>query len=320
MKAIRVHEFGGPEVLRLEEVEDPTPTAGQILVRALAIGVNPVDTYIRAGTHSLRPELPYTPGHDAAGVVEALGEGVSRVRVGDRVYVAGSASGAYAEMILCDERQAHRLPQSVSFAQGACVGTPYATAYRALFQKARAVAGETVLVHGASGGVGTAAVQFARAAGLRVVGTGGTERGRRLVELQGAHHVLDHNSPSYLEELSSLVGERGVDVIIEMLANVNLDRDLGALARGGRVVVVGSRGTVEINPRTIMTRDASVLGMLLFNASEREGESIHAAIVAGLENGILQPVVGRELPLADARRAHEEVLETGAHGNIVLLP
>lgn len=320
MKAIRVHEFGGPEVLRLEDVEDPKPAGGQVLVRARAIGVNPVDTYIRAGAHAVRPTLPYTPGHDAAGEVEAVGEGVSRVRVGDRVYVAGSVSGTYAELILCDENQVHAQPERVSFAQGASVGTPYATAYRALFQVARAVAGETVLVHGASGGVGTAAVQLARAAGLRVVGTGGTERGRRLVELQGAHHVLDHHSPGYLEELSALVGGCGVDVIIEMLANVNLERDLVALARGGRVVVVGSRGTVEINPRSAMVRDASIMGMLLFNASERERESIHAGLVAGLENGTLQPIVGRELPLAEAARAHVEVLEPGAHGNIVLLP
>lgn len=320
MKAIRAREFGGPEVLRLEETEDLKPSAGQVLVRALAVGVNPVDTYIRTGTHAVRPSLPYTPGHDAAGEVEAVGEGVSRVRVGERVYVAGSVSGTYAELVLCEEHHVHALPERVSFAQGACVGTPYATAYRALFQRARAVAGETLLVHGASGGVGTAAVQLARAAGLRVVGTGGTERGRRLVELHGAHHVLDHHAPDYLERLSSLTGGRGVDVIIEMLANVNLDRDLGAVARGGRIVVVGSRGTVEINPRAAMSREASVLGMMLFNASERERESIHAGVVAGLENGTLQPVVGRELPLGEAARAHEEVLAPGAYGNMVLLP
>ena len=320
MKAIRVHEFGGPEVLLLEETPEPKPSAGQVLVRVRAAGVNPVDTYIRSGVHAVKPALPYTPGLDAAGEVEAVGEGVTRLAAGQRVYTAGSLTGAYAELVLCEESQCHPLPERVSFAQGAGIFTPYTTAYRALFQRAKAQPAETVLVHGASGGVGTAAVQLARSAGLRVVGTAGTEEGRRLVSEQGAHDVLDHRAPDYLEQLNGLTGGRGVDVILEMLANVNLDRDLGALAKGGRVVVVGSRGTVEINPRQAMTRDASILGMTLFNISPQEFASIHAALGAGLEAGTLSPVVGRELPLAEAARAHEEVLKPGAYGKIVLIP
>lgn len=320
MKAIRVHEFGGPEVLRLEEVSDPRPGEGEVVVRVRAAGVNPVDTYIRNGVHAVRPSLPYTPGLDAAGVVEAVGAGVERVAAGDRVYTAGTVSGAYAELALCKESQVYALPERVSFAQGAGVFTPYATAYRALFNRARGEAGETVLVHGASGGVGTAAVQFARAAGLTVYGTGGTEEGRRLVAEQGAHHVLDHRAPNYLEQLGELTGGRGVDIILEMLSNVNLGKDLDVLAKGGRVVVVGSRGTVEINPRALMSRDASIHGLTLFNATPGELEGIHAAIRDGLEAGTLNPVVGRELPLADAARAHEAVLEPGAHGKIVLIP
>jgi NADPH2:quinone reductase len=320
MKAIRVHEFGGPEVLRLEDAEDPRPGAGQVLVRVRAAGVNPVDTYIRGGGHAVKPALPYTPGLDGAGVVEAVGEGVTSVAAGDRVYTAGSASGTYAELAVCGEGQVHRLPEGVTFQQGAGVSTPYATAYRALFQRARAVPGETVFVHGASGGVGTAAVQLARAAGLTVIGTGGTEAGRRLAAEQGAHHVLDHRAENYLERLKELTGGRGADVILEMLANVNLDRDLSVVAKGGRVVVVGSRGSVEINPRAAMTRDASIHAMSLFNASPQELASIHAALGAGLEAGTLRPFVGRELPLAEAARAHEEVLKPGAYGKIVLVP
>ncbi|HEX6183801.1 MAG TPA: NADPH:quinone reductase [Pyrinomonadaceae bacterium] len=320
MKAIRIYEFGGPEVLRVEDVAEPSPGAGQVLVRVRAAGVNPVDTYIRSGAHAVKPALPYTPGLDAAGEVEAVGEGVRRFAAGQRVYVAGSLTGAYAELALCEESQCHPLPEHVSFAQGAGVNTPYVTAYRALFQRAQAKPGETVFVHGASGGVGTAAVQLARAAGLSVVGTGGTEEGRRLALEQGAHHVLDHRAPDYLERLMELTGGRGVDVILEMLANVNLDKDLGVLAKGGRVVVVGSRGAVEINPRLAMTRDASILGMTLFNISPQESASIHAALAAGLEARTLRPVVGRELPLSDAARAHEEVLQPGAYGKIVLIP
>ena len=320
MKAIRVHEFGGPEVLRLEDVEEPRPGRGEVLVRVRAAGVNPVDTYIRGGVHAVRPALPYTPGADAAGMVEAVGEGVTRVAAGERVYVGGSVTGTYAELVVCSEWQAQRLPDRVTFAQGAGVNTPYATAYRALFQKARAAAGETVFIHGASGGVGVAAVQLARAAGLTVIGTGGTEEGRRLASAEGAHHVLDHHAAGYLEELQRLTGGRGPEVILEMLANVNLQKDLEAVGRGGRVVVVGSRGPVEINPRAAMTRDASIHGMTLFNVTPDELAGIHAAITAGLEAGTLRPFVGRELPLAEASRAHEEVLQPGARGKIVLKP
>lgn len=320
MKAIRVHEFGGPEVMKLEEVPGLEPGPGQVVVQVKAIGVNPVDTYIRSGLHAVKPPRPYTPGMDGAGDVTAIGEGVSGVQVGDRVYLSGTLSGAYAEQALCNETQVHRLPERVSYAQGAAVNIPYATAYRALFQRAGAVAGESVLVHGASGGVGTAAVQLARAAGLTVIGTGGTERGRELVKANGAHHVLDHKSGDYLDQLKQLTGGRGVDVILEMLANVNLANDLTLLAPKGRVVVIGNRGTIEINPRDAMSRDAVILGMVLFNASELEKASIHAALVAGLDNGTLRPVVGQELPLADAVRAHEEVLKPGAYGKIVLIP
>jgi NADPH2:quinone reductase len=318
MKAIRVHEFGGPEVLRLEEVEDPQPGAGEVLVRVVAAGVNPVDTYIRTGQHAHKPKLPYTPGSDGGGVIEALGTGSRYFDVGDRVYMARSLSGTYAELALCRESQVFPLPARLSFAQGAAVGIPYATAYRALFDRAQTQPGETVLVHGASGGVGTAAVQLARAAGIFVIGTAGTDEGRRLAADEGAHHVLDHRAENYLQELLTLTGGRGVDVIIEMLANVNLNRDLGVLAPKGRVVVVGNRGPVEIDARQAMTRDASIHAMSLINASEHDLARIHAALVAGLDNGTLRPVVGRELPLAEAARAHQLVLEPGAHGKIVL--
>ena len=320
MKAILVREFGAPEVMHLEEAPGPKAGRGQVVVGVRAAGVNPVDTYVRAGVYARKPELPYTPGSDAAGEVAEVGEGVGSVRVGDRVYVAGSLSGTYAEFALCDESQVHALPGRVSFAQGAGVYVPYATAYRALFQRAHASAGETLLVHGASGGVGVAAVQLARAAGLTVVGTGGTEKGRDLVSAEGAHHVLDHHAPDYLDRAVALTGGRGFDVILEMLANVNLDRDLNVLARRGRVVVIGSRGAVEINPRAAMTRDADILSMSLLNAPAEELNGIHAALVAGLEAGTLRPVVGQEFPLADAPRAHAAVLEPGAYGKIVLTP
>jgi NADPH2:quinone reductase len=319
MKSIRVHQVGGPEVLKLEEVPDPRPGAGQVVVALRAAGVNPVDTYVRSGRYGQKV-FPYTPGADGAGVVESVGEGVRQFNPGDRVYTGGSVTGTYAQKTLANESQVHPLPEKTTFAQGAALGVPYATAWRALHHRARAKAGETVLVHGASGGVGTAAVQIARAAGLRVIGTGGTDRGRQLVAQNGAHHVLDHTAPTYLEDLMKLTEGRGVDVVVEMLANVNLDMDLNVLAKHGRVVVVGSRGRIEIDPRGTMKNDADVRGMTLFNASEEDLKEIHAALVAGLGNGTLRPVVGKELPLSEAPRAHEAVMERGAYGKIVLVP
>jgi len=320
MKAIRVHTFGGPEVLKLEDVAEPKADKGQVVVRIQAAGVNPVDTYMRAGVYPRKPALPYTPGTDGAGVVESIGAGVTRVKTGDRVYIGGSLSGTYAEKALCDETTVFPLPDHVSFAQGAGVNVPYATAYRALFQRAEARLGETVLINGASGGTGIAAVQLARSAGLHVVGTAGTDRGRKLAETEGAHQVLDHNAPDHFEKALALTGGRGFDVILEMLANVNLGKDLTILAPRGRVVVIGSRGSAEINPRDAMTRDGSILAMSLWNATPLDLAAIHTALIAGLENRTLRPMIRHEIPLSDAPRAHEVIMEPGSYGKIVLVP
>ncbi|MBZ5694757.1 MAG: NADPH:quinone reductase [Acidobacteriia bacterium] len=320
MKAIRVKEFGGPEVLKLENIPELKPGAGQVAVRMRAIGVNPVDTYIRSGVYPRKPSLPYTPGTDGAGVIDSVGKDVTQFKSGDRVYLAGSLSGSYAEESLCEARFVFPLPENVSFAQGAAMHVPYATAFRALFHRAQARGGETVLIHGASGGVGSAAVQLARAAGLRVIGTVGSDRGRKLVADEGAHQVLDHKAANHFEEALAATGGRGYDVILEMLANVNLGRDLGILAPRGRVVVIGNRGNAEINARDIMTRDGSILAMSLWNASAEDLVSIHLALVAGLENKTLRPVIGQEIPLAEASRAHVAVMESGAYGKIVLIP
>jgi NADPH:quinone reductase len=319
MKAIRVHQFGGPEVLQLEEIPTPQPSADQVLVRVEAVGVNPVETYIRSGAYAALPTLPYTPGKDAAGVIESVGANLKSVRVGDRVYTSGTSTGAYAQFMLCDASDVHPLPEKISFAQGAAINTPYATAYRALFQRAKSVAGETVLVHGASGGVGTAAVQLARAAGLTVFATAGTERGRELVLKNGAHYVFDHRAPGYLEKAIAQTNG-GFDVILEMLANENLGKDLPALAKKGRVIIIGSRGKVEINPRDAMSRDAAILGMVFSNCSKEEVAEIYRGIGEGLSNGTLLPVVGKEFPLAQAAQAHHAVMEPGAYGKIVLVP
>ncbi|MBM3818609.1 MAG: NADPH:quinone reductase [Acidimicrobiia bacterium] len=322
MKAIVVREFGAPEVMRLEHVPDPAPGKGQVLIRVKAIGVNPVEVYIRSGTYARKPSLPYTPGTDVGGVVESVGPDATRFKPGDRVYTHAMAagSGAYGEMAVAEEAQVHRLADHVTFQQGAALGVPYGTAWRALFLRAQARAGETVLVHGASGGVGIAAVQIARAAGLRVIGTAGTDKGIALVRDQGAHAVLNHKDADYMQKVMDLTGGRGADVIVEMLANVNLDKDLDVLALRGRVMVVGNRGRVEIDPRKAMGKDGTILGMTMFNATPEDVKQVHAALEAGLENRTLHPVIGKEMPLADAVKAHAAVMEPGAYGKIVMIP
>jgi len=324
VKAIRAHQFGDPSVLKLEDVPDPVAGAGQVLIDVKAAGVNPYDTYIRSGQYARLPPLPYTPGSDAGGIVESVGPDVHGFQRGDRVYIAGTAAGptvgAYAQKALCTPDQVHPLPKHLSFAQGAAVNVPYVTAWRAVFDKGAARPTEAILVHGASGGVGIPAVQMASAAGLTVFGTASTEKGRALARQHGADEVFDHSTADYQKQILDKTGGRGVDLIIEMLANVNLVRDLEMIARHGRVVVVGSRGSIELNPRLVMAKEAIVTGLTMWATTPKELAAAHAAVAAGLQIGALKPEIGQELPLGDAPRAHEAVMKSGAHGKIVLIP
>jgi len=320
MKAIVVRDFGEPEVMRIEEVDRAEPAGTQVLVKIEAAGVNPVDTYLRTGIHAHAPALPYTPGKDGAGTVEAVGEGVKKFKPGDRVYTAGSISGTYAEFSICNECHLGPLPGNVSFEEGAGVWTPYATSYRALFQKAACAGGETVLVHGASGGVGIAAVQWAKAAGLKVIGTASSEEGKQAVLENGAETVFDHSDDDHFSQIHDYTERSGVDVIIEMLANVNLERDFECLSMFGRIVVVGNRGSLMFTPRQAMTKDATIYGMSLFNAPAEKLKEIHTAISDALSIGSIKPPVSKTFTLADAPAAHHEIIESKAAGKIILLP
>ncbi|XP_042285331.1 quinone oxidoreductase [Thunnus maccoyii] len=320
MRAIRVSEFGGPSVLRLSsDVTVPQPEHRQVLIRVHACGVNPVETYIRAGTYSRKPTLPYTPGSDVAGVVDTVGEGVTAVKVGDRVFTTATVSGGYAEYAVATDDCVYKLPAALDFTQGAAIGIPYFTAYRALLHKAHAKAGETVLIHGASGGVGVAACQLSRALGLRVLGTAGTPEGMKLVLNNGAHLTFNHREEGYTDKIMEATEGRGVDVIVEMLSNVNLSKDLQMLAYGGRVTIIGSRGPIEINPRDTMIKESSIMGVALFFSTPEEKKECAALLYAGMETGWLRPVIGAQYPLDKAAQAHHDIIESpGATGKIVL--
>ena len=319
MKAIVIREFGAPEVLRLEEAADLQPNKNQILVKVKAAGVNPVDTYIRAGNHATAPPPPFTPGKDGAGIVETVGANVSKVKAGDRVYLANSVTGTYAEFALCEENQVYNLPANVSFEQGAGVAVPYATSFWGLFDKGKPESGEIVLIHGASGGVGIAAIQHAKHFGLKIIGTASSEQGGNLIKEQGADFVFDHAAPNYLDEIMFATGGKGANIILEMLANVNLQNDLNIVAVKGRIVVIGNRGEITINPRLVMSKDATIRGFSLHTLTGAETDSIHAALYEGLAGGWLNPIVGKTFPLAEAAQAHRAVIEEKAFGKIVLL-
>lgn len=318
MRAIVVNEYGGPEVLRLQELAAPQPGPGEVLVRLHAASVNPVETYHRAGSQGYGPALPFIPGEEGAGIVAALGPGVSGLEEGQRVYICGPRSGSYAEYCLRPAERVVPVPEALSLKQAATLSVAYGTAYRALFQRGGAQPGETVLVHGASGGVGIATVQLARWRGLRVLATAGTDAGRALVSANGAEIVADHRDPAHFSAIRDAAGAAGLDVVIEMLANVNLESDLPLLAAGGRVMVVGSRGSVEITPRALMRAEADIRGVLLYGASEDDFADIHRGIAEAAGADAVQPVIQRSLDLAEAAEAHRAVIEDSSAGRIVL--
>lgn len=321
MKAIVVSAFGDESVLEYKETPTPAPGAGEVRIRVGAAGVNPVETYIRSGAYAKLPELPYTPGNDGAGVVDAVGPGVTRLAEGARVFVAASLArrntGTYAEYVVCDADAVHALPPSLPFSQGAGLGTPGLAAANALFARGGLNAGETVLVHGASGGVGTLAVQLARRAGARVIATAGSRDGMDLATYLGAHHVFNHREDGYESAIVAAAGGRGPDLVIEMLANVNLGRDLALIARYGRVVVVGNRGSLDFNPRDVMAKDAVVRGMMVNNMTREEYTANMFRLAAGLETG-MRVAVDKELPLEQAAEAHKLALAPGRAGKIIL--
>lgn len=331
-KAIVASSFGPPDVLQLQTVPVPSPSAGQVLLKMYAAGVNPSDTYVRLGPHGpwaatphLLPTPPFTPGKDGAGVIQQLGDGVSGMAVGDRVYTTGSHTGTCAEHAVCAAETVHPLPDRISFAQGACVGVPCATAHRALITRCAAKPGEAVLVHGASGAVGLAATQLAVELGCSVVGTAGTAAGEAAIAALGATAV-NHRAEGYLDAARAALPTASdglFDVVLEMAAHANLVSDVSVLRTGGRVAIVGSTPQpVSLNPRLLMPKEISLHGVFLPAASAAEKEATHRALYDAMDRGALRPIVGTALPLAEAARAHMEIMEPSAGGkvgNIVLV-
>ena len=321
MKAIRVHNFGGSEQLKYENnVPRPEPEENQVLVKVKTVGVNPLDSYVRTGGFGPQP-FPYIPGMDFAGIVEKVGSKVSSVKEGDRVYgsTTEGMNNAYAEYVAVKENFVHPLPNELSYSQGAAIPVPYFTAYRALVHLANAQPGETVLVHGASGGVGVAAVQLARGMGLQIIGTAGTSAGEKLVKNAGAHHVFNHREDGYMNRVKEAIGEGGADIVIENVAHKNLRKDLDVVGAGGRIVLIGGIGDIAINPLELLLREVTIFGVIFFRMSSQQLFQTRCAIEAGIKAGWIRPQIWQELPLEKASEAQDLLASgSGARGKVIL--
>lgn len=322
MKAVQINEFGGAEVLKLTDIKEPVPNEDEVRVKLYAAGINPSDHYTISGKYAYNvPELPYIPGKDGAGIVEEVGANVQNVNVGDRVYLCalsdGRNTGMYAEKVVIAAEDVHPLPDHVSFSEGASLGIPAFTAYRALHQKARIRAGEIVLIHGASGAVGSLAVQIAKAMGCIVIGTSSTKEGRDGILNLGADYAIPHVTEENIEELLTIKDDKGPDVIIEFLANANLETDSKVIADEGRIVVVGSRGTIEFTPRNLMSNDATVTGMALTSPKKEHMVEISHGVTALVETGFLKPVIGRRFTLEEATEAHNHLMGSSGDGRTI---
>lgn len=324
MKAVRIHKYGGPEVLVYEDVPTPEPGPAQVLVRIEAASVNPIDVAIREHRFPTPKQPPRILGADGAGVVARVGEEITGVTPGERVFFSGlgvGSEGSYAEYALIAATQAVPMPAELSFAQAAALGMAWPAAYYGLIRRGAVAAGETVLVQGAAGGVGSASVQLARARGARVLATARGATQLAFVMSLGAEAVIDHEREDVVERVLALTDGRGADLVHELVISENLPEDIRLLAKGGRIVCTGQgpspEATVPIGEA--LAKDATLLFMNLNNAGRAGVAAIAAEVAAMVTRGEVAPAIGATLPLHAARRAHE--LLAGDHiGKIILLP
>lgn len=321
LKAIEVKNFGPSENLQLADVSLRAIEPNEVKVKLFAAGVNPSDVYTSTGTYAIKPQLPYTPGLDGAGIVEEIGELVKDVQVGDRVFVAslpGKTTGTFAQAVICEAHTVMQLPEHISFGQGAALGIPALTAFRAVVQKAHVEAYHTVLIHGASGAVGLQAVQIAKSIGALVIGTASRAEGKAFVKEAGADYVVDHLTADNLEQVLEITNGNRPDVIIEFLANENLATDLQLIAEYGKIIIVGNRGEITINPRVIMQKECDVTGMVLFNLTDDMHHVLMTNVAMLLDANKLTPIVGQSYKLADAGQAFDAVMAGEHSGKVVL--
>jgi NADPH:quinone reductase len=319
MKAIRVHQYGGPEVLKLEDYEVGKPAAGQVLLRNVNAGLNFVDTYIRRGIYPYH--LPYTPGWEGAGVVEELGEGVSTLKVGDRVAYAHQ-SGSYAEWSLAKAEGLIPLPEAFSFEQGAAFPLQGMTAHYLLHEFRTVKPGDVVLIHAAAGGMGLLLVQWAKHLGAKVFGTVSTEEKAKAAREAGVDEVIFYTKSDFVAETKRLTNGQGADLIIDGVGKTTFAGNLEAAARRGNVIIYGAAsGPADpISPNALMVRSLTLSGGNLVNYILTREEMLHRAkaVIEGIQKGWLKLKIDRVLPLAQASEAHQLLESRQTIGKILL--
>jgi NADPH:quinone reductase len=323
MKAMVCEAFGGPEVLALRETPDPAaPGKGEIQVRIAARGVQYVDVLMLAGKYQFRPEPPFIPGSEAAGTVVAVGEGVSGFNVGDRV-LSRHSLGAFAEVgnakaALCD-----RMPERMSFEEAGVFRGAYATAYHALLQRGRMAAGEWVLVHGAAGGIGIAAIQVAKACGAKVIATASTEEKRKACLEEGADHAIDYRG-GFVDPVKELTGGKGVDIVYDPIGDKVAEESLRCLAWGGRLLILGFLGGSPANIKSnyLLIKGIDVVGVRIGGLNEINpglAKENMQKLLALAGEGKLKPRISHRLPLEDAEKALQAVIDREVIGKAVLV-
>ncbi|AXY24641.1 quinone oxidoreductase [Suicoccus acidiformans] len=322
MRAIQMEQFGGPEHLQLVDIPIPEPGPGQVRIQVMTAGLNPNDLYTMKGDYAAYiPELPYMPGYDGSGIVDALGEGVQFLKQGERVFFTGFLAdvktGSLAEYIVIDAAVVHALPEELTFAEGAALGIPTLAAYQAV-SRAQLRSEDVVLIHGTSGAVGSYAVQLASRRSKYVIGTSSTKKGRESIKAWGANDAIPHLQTLQAEAELEKHLPQAPDVIIEMLADQNLNQDLDVLALYGNIVIVGARGEVKIAPRLIMNKEADIRGIAIANLHPEVYQSHMEAIINLLKAGELKPIVGAVYPLAKAPEVYRTLLERPAQGKIII--
>jgi NADPH:quinone reductase-like Zn-dependent oxidoreductase len=303
MKAIVVHQFGGPEVLKYENAPRPEPKDDEILIHTVAAGVNPVDAYIRSGRYGSGP-LPYIPGMDVAGVVDKVGAKITKFKAGDPVYAYLSVKeqGGYAEFTIAKENEIAIKPTNIGFEQAAAVPLAATTAWQALIDTAGLKAGQTVLIHGGSGGVGHFAIQIAKARGAKVIATASTSNQDLLKQL-GADEPIDYTKTKFEDVV------KDVDVVLEATRSDSMARSYGTVKKGGFVVsITGSPDRAQLEQH----------GLRGDSISAHPDAHVLEELTKLIEARKLTPIVSQTFPLAEASKAHQQIETRHTRGKIVL--
>jgi len=321
MKAIRINETGGPEVMHLEEIETPTPKEGEVLIKVAAVGINFADLAQRQGAYLTRTQTPMTLGLEFAGTVAALGPGVSSPEVGTRVVAFGE--GAYAEYAIAPATSVIPIPPGLDFTHAAAVPVQGITAYQLLRESAQLQAGESVLVHAAAGGVGTLAVQLAKLLGAgTVVGTASTSSKLDLARRLGADTAINYTEANWVEQVKNATDGKGADIILEMVGGEIAEQSLQCLAPFGRMVVYGAASgqMVQFSGLQLMYKNQAIIGYWLTAQLSRTDRVARAMleIMQYLSSGKLEIVVGQTFPLAEAAEAHRAIADRKTVGKTVL--